>query len=292
MKKTKFLWAAALIIALVAMLTACPADEGLSLPSYGDLSKVQAFDKKAPVSENEALDLLNAALSYSVRSTLSNLNSQAFNNAFIRQENMSYSVWYLTKIGETKASISVSFKEGDNSFTNTNYNGVKITGSSKGSFSSNRTFGEIFSDSYVPKKDDTYSISSSFNKTADFSNTKLTYSSWSDTYEVYGILKVEGKSSSKYTVKELETDTTAVKAEQSSSSTEKVSAVFSVSDGTKSAKFKLSSASEYSSKNRQANSSNESIESDIEVFDNAGGKLFTIRSDVWLSNLVSCFDDF
>jgi len=283
MKKTKILWAAALVIALVAMLVACPADEGLSLPgAAGDLGKVNAFDKPAPTNEDDAYQLLSYGLGalnviggypYS-----GNLNDQAFEKAFKRQENMSYISWSVSNLGQKSYSKSVTFKDVDSAFTPDTYNGIKITGSSKGSWSSNRTYGDYSAWAVG----DNASYSSSFNKKVDFNNTKLTYSSfWAGSYDVYGILSVQGSKSSKQKLTALGTATDTAKYDSSSSTTTKVSAVLSISDGTNSAKFKISTASESSDKNKQATSGGGSISSDIEVYSNDGKtKLFTIKDSV------------
>jgi len=296
MKKTRFLWAAALVIALVAMLAACPADEGLSLPGKaGDLGKVKAFDLTPPASENEALRLLSDGLDS--LSTLRTLNSQAFANAFQRQENMAYFSWQMTLIGQTSASKSVKFQEKDSTFsgTYTDYNGIEIIGSSSGKMSQNKPFSLSTT---VWAEGDKSSYSTSISKSVDFSNVKVPSAGGAG---VYGFLKVEGKGSQTQTLKKLNVGTTeAQKWDTSSSSTEKVSAVLSISDGANSAKFKLSYATETSNKSKQANSSGGQIISDIEVFKNDGSPLFTIKDlgrddyyiTYYLSYLPSYFYDF
>jgi len=308
MKKTRFLWVAALIAALVAMLAACPADEGLSLPGKaGDVSAVKSFDDaglRAPENEDEAFSLLESTFD-TWSGSLQVLQGKAFDTAFKKKYDKTFNEWLKANKGQTKLSASVKLTEADNVFTGqgsmkndsdgwdsfdfTDFEGVKITGSSDASWSSNLTY-EAYDKAYPyktdgyyrrvvkdPKIGDTWTIKTSYKRTADFRNTKLRLNIWDYTNIFwYGIITREEKISEKTTVKAISNDTVNYKADTSGSSTQKCSAVLSISDGNITAKYKLSYANEYSGKERKANSSSETIYSNIEVYDSNNKLLFTI----------------
>ena len=281
---------------LVTAFTGCNKDNdgGLSLPgAAGDVSAVKKLDGRAPVTEKEAIDLLESAIS-EVYDTLSSLNSQVYDKAFRRQVGVDPEAWLISKFSETKVSLSLQFTDADNKFSDPAYNKVRITGNSDSSISSNRKLGELYSSTYTPKAGDNISSSSSFKKTADFKDTEITIN-YDPSYKVCGIIKAESNESGSGTVKVAGTTTSNTKIEQSESGTEKVSAVLSVSDGSISAKFKFSYASEGSGSKRQIteNGNEGSILSDLEVFSSDNKLLWTITywesGDVY--SLISALDD-
>jgi len=293
MKKTNFLCAAALIIALVMAFTGCRnTEQGFGLPGdAGDKNDVKTQSGAFP-SEKTAYELLENVLEFNnLPKKLKTYNSTVLDAAFKRQEGMGLEKWIDSKLNASDFSFDVELKEADNSDVKDN---VIITGRSKASYKSNKTLFQ-FASVGLTSKGDNVSYSSSVDKKADFSNKEIKFSSLplSAQYSVYGIIKVESNDSTDKNVKEISA-AGPTKNEESKSQTKKLSAVLSISDGTNTAKYKFSYAESYSNSMRNVNSSvnYEEILSDIEVYSGNDLKYTIVGSDLNVSSLLSSLEDF
>jgi len=302
MRISKVILGAAILLLAVAVFS-CKDDEGLGLPGTEDVKDLPAFDGSAVTTVSEAEDLLNQLKSSEFKNALSEAYQTAYSKAFLLAYGMSESSYTLSKLSETSIDISVKI---DDNIPSTG-TGIGIKGSHNQELSSNKPFSYWYnnSDSYSSNgaKGDKLSASESYDVSFTFVSgsgayeyTKnyyqsSSYYSYSDKikYKIAGFITVEESTDSEANVQDIDTNSLSLITETSSSSEKKVSATVTISSevipGTssqtqavkKGGKFVLSYATGSSSNGRYVEGSSERIISDIEVYDNSGNLVLTIR---------------
>jgi len=278
MKITKVLFTAAILVFAIALFS-CDDGGGLGLLGAKDVKDLQGFDVDAVADKYEAEQLLKTSgIFNSLLSILKSADSEAYTAAFLKDYNMNQSSYISSKYYEKSISTSVNIDDKEKLKAKANVAIAAINGSSSYSWSSNKSYYEL--NSYIGSgyaSGDWRTTKRSFKKT--FSITDGFYSNSS--YKIAGYVTVEGSDSSTYTMVDKDKGDTA----NSNSGTYKLSAAVTIigpittkAGVTKTAggKYRFSFSDKSSGAQRTTSGKGETIESDIEVYNNKNELLFTI----------------
>jgi len=282
------------IIAFVAVIgfsfvTCSNSDEGggggggggVSLPGAIKPGSIQDYTGRAVETTDEALALLQGMGESGFFGALGIAQSNAFDKAFSEKygplreffeaqadkKSFSFSVPINDSNTLKEAAIEVT--------SNNSVTAATIKGNGNFSYSANVPYGTHEDDWDVG---DTATQSSSSTITYNISDGKYTQEVSGTTYKIAGTITVQCELRDQQTYKTAETSTIDEKRTGSTSETVKITAALSISDGTKGGKFVASAAMGTRQISRTTETKEETIASDVEVYDNTGKKIIILDS--------------
>jgi len=277
-----------MLLVLGLVLAGCDTDAGsvadtVALLAAPGVSGIAEYENTSVNSYSAAYDLFEAVC-YAVDriyDELSDANWEAFNDAFDKKYDKTIGAYMMSLAAGKSGSYSININddEGLKTYSSTVTEGT-IKGSNSGSMSlNNHTFQDYFDGNPLVDNGDSVSFSTSAVRTFDISKGYIQFVYGGKTYKLSGIIKTEYN----YNGKETLTDKDNYVSSYNNDNTVKVSAAISVSDGTRGAKFRFSASEKWNEYSRSTGGNSVASYSDIEVYNNANTKIYTIKDyyDLW-----------